>query len=54
MDDFLEPQHIAWAPSYVNASTIPSPTGGETANQTVCNGNGWEMGSGAFEALHVR
>lgn len=47
MDDFLEPQHIAWAPSYVNASTIPSPTGGETGNQTVCNGNGWEMGSGA-------
>ena len=47
MDDFLEPEHIAWAPSYVNASTIPSPMAGENANETICNGNGWEMGSGA-------
>ena len=47
MDDFVEPHHIAWAPSYVNASTIPSPVAGESSDETACNGHGWEMGSGA-------
>jgi len=47
MDDFVEPHHLAWAPSYVNASAIPSPMSGEDVNESVCNGKGWEMGSGA-------
>ena len=47
MADFLAPEHLAWAPSYVNASTIPSPVAGDATNETACNGNGWEMGSGA-------
>ena len=46
MDDFVEPHHLAWAPSYVNASAIPSPISEEDVNESVCNGNGWEMGSG--------
>lgn len=45
MDDFSEPLHLAWAPSYTNASTIPAPTV-EASDETVCNGHGWEMGSG--------
>ena len=47
MDDFVEPHHLAWAPSYVNVSAIPSPMSGEDVNESVCNGKGWEMGSGA-------
>ncbi|MCH1616444.1 MAG: SCO family protein [Candidatus Poseidonia sp.] len=45
MDDFLEPLHLAWAPSYTNISTIPAPTS-TAQDETLCNGHGWEMGSG--------
>ena len=45
MDHYIEPLHIAWAPSSTNRSLIPAPTV-ETSNETVCNGHGWEMGSG--------
>ena len=47
MDDFAEPHHIAWAPSYVNASDIASPAAQESDTETACNGHGWEMGSGS-------
>ena len=46
MDDYFQPLHIAWAPSSVNVSVIPAPTT-ESSDETVCNGHGWEMGSGA-------
>ncbi|MDP6195328.1 MAG: SCO family protein [Candidatus Poseidonia sp.] len=46
MDDYLEPLHLAWAPSYTNVSTIPAPVS-DDVDETVCNGHGWEMGSGS-------
>ena len=49
MDDLVSPHHIAWAPSSVNATTLPSPVQDET-NEEVCNGHGWHMGSG--ESMH--
>ena len=45
MDDLAEPEHIAWAPSTINASSLPSPVSG-SADPSVCNGHGWHMGSG--------
>jgi cytochrome oxidase Cu insertion factor (SCO1/SenC/PrrC family) len=48
MDEMEEPRHIAWAPSTINASDIPSPIKNSTGE--VCSGNGWEMGSGS--SLH--
>ncbi|HJM54973.1 MAG TPA: SCO family protein [Poseidonia sp.] len=48
MDDVEEPRHIAWAPSTVNASEIPSPMKNSTGE--VCSGHGWEMGTGS--SLH--
>ena len=47
MDDYAEPGHIAWAPSFVNVSTIPSPNVEAPIDDSACNGHGWEMGSGA-------
>lgn len=44
MDSLMQPHHLAWAPSNVNVSTIPSPI--QPANSTTCDGHGWEMGSG--------
>jgi cytochrome oxidase Cu insertion factor (SCO1/SenC/PrrC family) len=46
MDDLSEPLHIAWAPSYVNETDIPSPTASDESDE-VCNGHGWHMGSGS-------
>jgi cytochrome oxidase Cu insertion factor (SCO1/SenC/PrrC family) len=48
MDGIVEPKHIAWAPSIVNASDIPAPV--KNSTEVVCSGHGWEMGSG--ESLH--
>ena len=48
MDGIVEPKHIAWAPSIVNASDIPAPV--KNSTEEVCSGHGWEMGSG--ESLH--
>lgn len=45
MDGLLQPHHLAWAPSNVNVSEIPSPI--QPADSTACDGHGWEMGSGA-------
>ena len=47
MDEFEEPLHIAWAPSSANVSTIPAPVSPVENTETVCNGHGWEMGSGS-------
>ncbi len=47
MDDYTEPGHIAWAPSFVNVSTIPSPNVEAPSDESACDGHGWEMGSGA-------
>lgn len=49
MDEVLEPQHIAWAPSDTNTSDIPPPVQNQS-DATVCNGHGWLMGSG--DSLH--
>ena len=48
MDEIDEPRHIAWAPSTINVSDIPSPIKNSTG--VVCSGHGWEMGSGS--SLH--
>ena len=47
MDELEEPLHIAWAPSSANVSAIPAPVSPVENTETVCNGHGWEMGSGA-------
>ena len=46
LDAYAEPGHIAWAPSFVNVSTVPSPNVGAPDDANACNGHGWEMGSG--------
>jgi cytochrome oxidase Cu insertion factor (SCO1/SenC/PrrC family) len=49
VDDMVDPGYIAWAPSTVNISEIPMPESLRPINEMgpiVCNGNGWEMGSG--------
>lgn len=48
MDGLVEPDHVAWAPSTVNATELPAPT--QPGSEGACNGHGWEMGSGA--SLH--
>ncbi len=48
MDGIMEPKHLAWAPSIVNASDIPAPV--KNSTEEVCSGHGWEMGTG--EGLH--
>ncbi len=47
MDEFDEPSHLAWAPSSANVSAIPAPVSQVENTETVCNGHGWEMGSGS-------
>ena len=50
MDDLTDTMHIAWAPSTVNLSDIPTPGGSDMDGQggaTTCNGHGWIMGSGS-------
>ena len=47
MDAFEEPLHMAWAPSTADVSAIPNPVSPMIQTETVCNGHGWEMGSGA-------
>tara|TARA_B100000900_G_scaffold379972_1_gene365292 strand:- start:2552 stop:4063 length:1512 start_codon:yes stop_codon:yes gene_type:complete len=50
MDDLNDTMHIAWSPSTVNLSDLPTPgasTTGSTSETTACNGHGWVMGSGA-------
>ena len=47
MDEFVEPLHLAWAPSSANVSAIPAPVSLVENTETVCNGHGWEMGSGS-------
>jgi protein SCO1/2 len=49
MDDITNPHHVAWAPSSVNVSTLPSPVQSETGEE-ICNGHGRHMGSG--DAMH--
>ena len=49
VDDLVEPGYIAWAPNSTNISSIPMPKSLEPKDQMapiVCNGNGWEMGTG--------
>ncbi len=49
VDDFVEPGYIAWAPNSTKISEIPMPKSLEPKDQMapiVCNGNGWEMGTG--------
>lgn len=49
VDDLVDPTYIAWAPNSTSVSDIPMP---ESLRPTdimapqVCNGYGWEMGSG--------
>ena len=47
MDEFDEPSHLAWAPSSANVSAIPALVSQVGNTETVCNGHGWEMGSGS-------
>tara|TARA_B100001093_G_scaffold508715_1_gene571434 strand:- start:5713 stop:7248 length:1536 start_codon:yes stop_codon:yes gene_type:complete len=51
MDGLVDPPHIAWAPSSVNQTDIPTPDAfrpsSSQSNPMICNGKGWEMGSGA-------
>lgn len=45
MDDLVEPLHLAWAPSDLNASSLPSPVQ-SNVDDTACDGHGWTMGYG--------
>jgi cytochrome oxidase Cu insertion factor (SCO1/SenC/PrrC family) len=45
MDDYVEPNHLLWAPSSVNTSEFPSPMT-PTSDALACNGHGWYMGTG--------
>ena len=51
VDSIFEPKHIAWARNTTNDSDIPIPGAVQNSidqqNAQVCNGHGWEMGSGA-------
>jgi hypothetical protein len=50
MDDLTDTMHIAWAPSTVRLSDIPTPGDSGMQGQgdaTTCNGHGWVMGSGS-------
>ena len=53
LDAYAEPGHIAWAPSFVNVSTVPSPNVGARRCKHLQRprlGNGERR----FKALHVR
>ena len=47
MDSVVDPTYLAWAPNYTDESTIPAPGAYSDNDGEVCNGQGWEMGSGA-------
>ena len=49
LDDIVDPGYIAWAPNTTNTSEIPMPESlrpKDPMAAQVCNGHGWEMGSG--------
>lgn len=46
MDSIENPDHLAWAPNYTDDATIPAPGAFAESEDLVCNGHGWEMGSG--------
>ena len=47
MDSISNPPYLAWAPNSTDDSTIPIPGAFTEDEQEVCDGHGWEMGSGA-------
>ena len=50
VDDFVDPAYIAWAPNTTEVSKIPMPESlrpKDPMAPQVCDGHGWEMGSGA-------
>ena len=47
MDSIENPSYLAWAPNSTDDSTIPIPGVFAQDDDVVCNGHGWEMGSGA-------
>ena len=47
MDSIEKPSYLAWAPNSTDDSTIPIPGVFAQDDDVVCNGHGWEMGSGA-------
>jgi cytochrome oxidase Cu insertion factor (SCO1/SenC/PrrC family) len=50
VDDMVDPTYIAWAPNSTDTSTIPMPKSlqpSSVMDEQVCDGNGWEMGSGS-------
>ena len=47
LDSITNPQHLAFAPNTTNDSEIPVPGAYAPPAEVVCNGHGWEMGSGA-------
>ena len=47
MDSIEDPSYLAWAPNSTDDSTIPMPGVFVEDDDVVCDGHGWEMGSGA-------
>ena len=52
MDDLNDTMHLAWSPSSMNLSDLPTPGSMDgdargQASPTECNGKGWIMGSGS-------
>ena len=47
MDSIENPSYLAWAPNSTDDSTIPMPGVFAEDDDVVCDGHGWEMGSGA-------
>ena len=47
MDSIENPSYLAWAPNSTDDSTIPMPGVFVEDDDVVCDGHGWEMGSGA-------
>ena len=47
MDSIESPSYLAWAPNSTADSDIPIPGAFVEDDQQECDGNGWEMGSGA-------
>ena len=47
MDSIENPSYLAWAPNSTDDSAIPMPGVFAEDDEVVCDGHGWEMGSGA-------
>ena len=47
MDSIENPSYLAWAPNSTDDSAIPMPGVFAEDDGVVCDGHGWEMGSGA-------